>query len=353
VPKLDPRKVQKELEADRIWPVYWLHGPERMKARELLKRIQAAALGSPPQEKGLAPGSSVGLGGVGPQVFEGAETSVHELLDASQSLSLGGGIPFVVVRDAHLLREPDGLAPLLGEAQTRENLAFCCVFLSKDLDARRKFSKLLIEKAAVVACEEVPEDEREAWIGYLARTREVVLPPELSARLRGLDPWNLDSVDQELAKYALALLSDEGTAAEVLLGGGPGAGGSEAFVDSLLSRDRTRALRTVSHFAESPEEALPLLGLLGWNVRHLLVAALDRANGTRNLKLSPFLAQRFERWAKRWTPAEVVELQRALAELDFATKQTPKLPLALWTELVLRTAAGSPVSGNTRGHADS
>ena len=37
MPKLEAKQVQKELDEGWLWPVYWIYGPEGMKARELLK----------------------------------------------------------------------------------------------------------------------------------------------------------------------------------------------------------------------------------------------------------------------------------------------------------------------------
>jgi DNA polymerase III delta subunit len=82
------------------------------------------------------------------------------------------------------------------------------------------------------------------------------------------------------------------------------------------------------------DQALPLLGLFAWNVRQLAQVVSDREKGIRSAKLSPFLVERFNRWARSWKLDEILELQSALAEVDFGIKQTPKLPLGLWTSLV-------------------
>ena len=328
MPKVEAKIIQKELASGRIWPVYWIYGAERMKSRELLKLIRKAVT---PEGDG---NSSAGFGSFNEESLEGGEVSASEVVDLAQTLSLGGGVRFVIIRDAHLIKDAEELAPLLGPAATRDQLPHCCVFLSKDLDGRKKFSKILIEKAAVIACEEVPEDERESWIGYLAKRRGINLPGELVARLRGLDPWALDSVDSELEKYSLALTVDPESAAAVVLGGVLGDNGSEAFLDAFFRRDTAKAMAIATSFAEAPDESLPLLGLLSWNVRQLALVVSDREQGTRYAKLSSFLAGRFDAWSRRWKLDEIEELQSALAELDFGLKQTPKLPQGLWAELI-------------------
>ena len=321
MPKLEPKHVQKDLEKGIIWPVYWLYGTEAMKSRELLKRIRKAVLGTDE--------SSV----FQEEILDSAEVSASQVLEAAQSLSLMGGTRFVVVRDAHALKESDTLSPLLGPCAKLEDLTSVTVFLSKDLDGRKKFSKLLTEKAAVVPCEEVSEGDREAWIQYLAQKRGITLPVEVVARLTAQDPWSLDLMDLELQKYegARRVLS-ESEALEVLrVGAG---GGSELFVEAFFSRNFTQALSCVEELAQSPEVAIPLLGLMAWNARHLCqMLAESRAGGGGGLRLSPFLMEKFRRWSRVWTLEEALALQRALGEVDFGTKQTPRLPLGLWASL--------------------
>src|SRR5690606_2935264 len=118
------------------------------------------------------------------------------------------------------------------------------------LDRRRKFSKLLVEKAAVVECDEVPEEKREGWIEYLAKRRGLLeLPPEIVARLRSLDPWSLDIVDSELEKYDLAGQGEEGSA--VLLGSLGSGRSAEQFLEAFFSREKAAALEALGAFVDS------------------------------------------------------------------------------------------------------
>ncbi|MCC7441291.1 MAG: hypothetical protein IT285_06650 [Bdellovibrionales bacterium] len=313
---MDPKAVQKELAQGQFWPVYWLHGTEPMKARELLRRIRLALY---PQGAGL-----------GEQNLEGADASAAEVVDASQSLALGGGVRLTVVRDAHLIKSSEELSPLLLPRCARGELTSVTVFLSRDLDRRKKFSKLLLESAACVPCEEVPESDRDSWIQYLAKNRGIAPPAELTARLGSLDPWTLDIVDQELEKFSLT--GD----ATLVAGQGALTGGPDAFLDAFFGRRLREALAAVHDLAEHPDEAIPLLGLLAWNARQLALALRDAREGTRALKLSPFLQDRFARWTRSWKLSEVAELQAELSRLDHDTKQTPRTPLGMWTVLVTK-----------------
>lgn len=325
MPKLEPKIIQRDLDLNKLWPVYWLYGSERMKSRELLKRIRKTAI--PESESGGAGG----LFGMAEETLDGAEIDGSSVVEAAQSPSLGGGLRLIVVRDAHAMKNPEQIAELFGEPKAKENLASVCVFLSKDFDQRKKISKLLLEKAAVVPCEDVPENEREAWIQYLAKRRGVDLEAELAVQLTSLDPWSLDIIDQELEKFTL----DPDQSGETFLGGLAAGTGSEVFLDAFFSRDLKRALRTVENFADQLDEALPLLGLFAWNVRHLALVLADQKAGTRVVKINPYAADKLRGWARHWTLTDAMELQRKLEELDFGLKQTPLLPVGLWSDLVL------------------
>ncbi len=329
MPKLEPKQIQKEIESGKFRPVYWLYGAEAMKSREVLKRIRSGVLGGETAASSMAAFNE--------SVLDGQECDVGEILDAAGSLALGGGGKFVLVKQAHALNQPDSLLSLCtSEFVNPAEGAAVVVFLSKDLDQRKKFSKGLVEKAACVPCEEILEDDREAWTQYLAKRKGIALTETEVALLRAMDPWSLDGVDRELEKMesAPSAADREG----VLLGGvgAEGRGASESFVEAFLTRDLSRALPEVRHFADSPESALPLLGLLGWNTKMLVGILRDREVGTRETKVGSFLQDRFSRYTRAWTLADAISLQSALARLDFSTKQTPRDPLGNWTELVMR-----------------
>lgn len=328
MPKTELKQIQKELENGLVRPVYWLVGRERMKSRELLRRIRKAVLGD-------GSGSDAGGLGFAEETLDGNEVGADVVVEATQSLSLGGGTRLVIVRDAHLIQNPESIEVLFeGTGPVKkENLSSVCVFLVNELDGRRKFSKTLMAKSTVVPCEEVAEDDRENWIAYLAKRRGQRLSPQLIVHLRSLDPWSLDIVDLELEKLEIASLdASKVGSAEDWFGNLGIEGGTEAFIEAFFCRNRFKALELVQTFAEHPDEALPLLGLLAWNIRYLV---LFLSVGGRSLPLSSYVQERFVRWSKRWTLSEALQLQKRLAELDFDTKQTPLLPLGLWGKLVM------------------
>jgi len=337
MPKLELKAVQRELEQAKVWPFYWIYGPERLKSRELLKRLKKAIF----QESGA---NSFGWN---EETFDGNEAGVERILDSALSPSLGGGTRLILIREAHTLKNPELLSELLGDVSRAPSpmdiseLSSVCVCLAKDLDGRKKFSKLLLERAAVIACDEVLEQQRESWVLYLAKRKGLELPAFLVMQLCTLDPWNLDILDLELEKLSIDGIENqtplEGTGSEAApetVSGLVFGRATERFLESFFLRDLKSALAQLVGFVDRPDESLPLLGLLGWNVRHLALFLSDRALGTRHTKLSPFLIDRFRKWSLKWQLQEVLELQKALVSLDFQMKQSPLLALGIWSQLV-------------------
>ena len=323
MPKLEPKHIQQELEKGLIWPFYWIYGPETLKAKELIKRIKKAVFGQETLEESVA---SFAM-----ESFDGGECDVHSVLDVAQSLSLLGGVRFILIRDAHLLKNPEALTALFGPPQKKSELLSVCVAVAKDFDARKKFSKALLESAPVIACDEIPEAQRESWITYLAKRRGLELHSSQLMHLSALDPWSLEIIDQELEKFSLA-----GAHSDVFLQELAQLGGMDSFIDAFFRRDKKTALEHLGFFADQPDQTLPLLGLLTWNVRQLVGFIADRQHQDYSFKANSYLMEKLKRWSPSWTISDLSLLQRELCQLDFSTKQTPLMPLGLWSQLVIR-----------------
>lgn len=338
MPKLEAKIIQKELEQGLLWPVYYLYGQERMKSRELLKRIRNVVLSDSLLTEATHENSDSlkSWEALAETVLDGSETDGETILEAIQSQSLlsalRDGPRLIVVKDAHWVKNPESIAEILLPKAKKSELTSVCVLLAKDLDGRKKFSKILQEKAAVVPCEEVSESDRESWILYLAKRKDLEIPVQEVARLTTLDPWNLDIVDQELEKYSLFHGSIESSGVSPRIGRVR----SDEWIEAFLSRDLKRSLQTLSFFAEQPDESLPLLGLLAWNVRYLAMMLSHSGHGLRGLKVNPYVAERLHRWSKCWKLSEVLDLQSELTWVDFNMKQTPLTAIGIWSSLVMR-----------------
>lgn len=314
------------LEKKRLWPLIWLYGPERMRARELQKRIRKLALGTEISQPG----------NWNEMTFEGAATDADEVQFEANSMSLGGGTKLVWVKDAHLLQNADALLEIAGNDAPLEELQSVVICLSPSLDARKSFVKSLFKgPAPAIHCAEIELAERARWIRYLAKTRNLAASDALVAALENLDPWSLDRVDSELSKVAIFDEGTEGATSEdalsvLSLDASAMADGFQ-WTDAFWARDLSSTLPSVSGISSEPDRALPLLGLLASQLRQ--IRALARGE---KITAPDFIAAKLRKNLARWKEEELAELERALGNLDFDSKQTAKLSLGHWTELVTR-----------------
>ena len=328
MPKIEAKALQKELDSGKVRPVYFLHGPERMKSRELVRRILRAALAG-------EPANAFNL-----EKLDGGEVGIERVLDATQAFSLSGGTRVILVRNAEELKSLDPLAEYLKELPLSvpvdpAELPSVLVLVSKSFDGRKKASKVILEGAAVTECEEVTEQDREPWVDYLAKRRGLQLDAQERLTLRGIEPWSLDIVDQELAKLEL-VGEDPALRAQALLSG-ISAYARDDFMDAIFCRDLPRALRLQHLFCSDMEVQLPFLGLLSWNLRHLKLYLLEQETRTRSSeKRNPFLTKNLERWKRHWSSSTLRRFEHGLFEIDFSLKNTRLLSAGLWTDLLLQ-----------------
>ena len=326
MPKLEPRVIQKELETGKVRPVYFIYGPERMKSRELIKRIQKTVLQDElPNDFNF-------------EKWDGSEVGIETILDSVQSFSMMGGVKLILVRNTEELKNLERFCEYLKtlentEAKALDEFSSIVVFQSKSFDARKKTSKVIQEYAAVIPCEEVLDQDREPWLDYLAKRRGVVLSPDEKLTLRGLDPWSLDIVDQEISK--LELVQDDGELRASSLLRGVNSHARDELIDAIFCRDQKRALSVMHLFSEEVEVQLPFLGLLAWNLRHLKLLILEQELRSRSPeKRNPYLMKNLERWRKHWNRHSIQELEHSLFEIDFSLKNTRLLGKGLWMSVI-------------------
>jgi DNA polymerase-3 subunit delta len=336
MPKLEPKLIQKELEKGKVRPVYFIFGTEAMKARELMRKIQRTTL----QDSDV---NDFNL-----EKFDASETGIERILDSAQSGSMTGGTKLILVRNAEEWKNQDLLSEYLHslsvtDPSSPDSFQTVLVLISKSFDGRKKSSKVLNDLAAVVPCEEVKEHEREAWIEFLAKRRGLGLGDQERLSLRGLEPWSLDIVDQELSK--LELVGEDASLRADALRSGVSAYAQDEFIDAIFMKDKKRALRVVHHFSKDMEVQLPFLGLLAWNLRQFKAYLLEQETRTPSLeRRNPMLQQKLDRWRGAWNRHSIQELEHALFQIDFSLKNTRLSSEGLWTELVLGVRRGGPGS---------
>ncbi len=346
MPKFDPKTVQLDLEKKIIWPVYWLYGPENLKAKELIRRITVTLS----QLNFSQPESSEAVQWQIEKIDASIATE-SEIVDNARTMSLLGDRKLLMISNAHELSDSEVLEILFdppvqvkgaGAAGGAIDLPVVCIFQAKDLDARKKLSKLVLEKTAAIECAEVPEADRLSWVKYLANRLAIKeLPDWVAEKLAVCDPFSLEIVESELQKFSLFQALDQKlseTELDELISGKPSSEADE-FAHAFLSRSTGnlgRSIELAKAVAKGVDSGIALVGLLAWNIRHLLILKVQSERRLSNsLKLAPFIQQKLSQYLKVWTVDDLCRFQLALSNVDFSLKQTRLDPLGLWSNLCI------------------
>lgn len=326
---MTPAELARELAGGRLRPAYLVAGSEALWRDEALAAIRAATLG----EAG---------GDFDFERLAGERATPSQLLDAVRALPLLAKRRLVVLREPEARRGARGEA--LGEAIERAVRdvagAESCVLLvvAEQIDRRSRWVKAFAEPAALVACD--PPKGTRAALDFLrdeARSQSVSLDGAAAELLAQAVGPQLLLLRQELTKAALFA--------------GPGVRVTRAHVEETLcvvadqpiwdltdaiGEGRTAdALAQLGRMLAGGAAAPMLLGSLAGHFRRLA-----RARAGETLAGPPFLLQKLDRQARRYSPARLVACLRAIHEVDEVLKGQGALPHALAMErLVLGLAA--------------
>ncbi len=352
MPKLEIKTLYRDLDNEWIWPFYWLYGLESMKIRECLKKIKKTIFQN--EGSGTVPGSEHW----NIEIIDGSDSpSCSAILDSCRTLSFSSGKKLVIVRNAQLLKKQEILSQLMGPIQKLTQASSVCVCISKNLDGRKSFSKTLLEKTAVIPCEEILDPQKEKWIQFLAKRRNLLLSSTVVMQLRLLEPWTLDQVDQELEKAFLSTTpilpsSDRSHSidpqsptqevyCETLELGSRHNPDQALFLNYFFTRNKNQGLAQVYQWANQSDQILPLLGLISWYVRQLSIFIFQKANQTHPLFFNAHTEDSLKTWSPYWSLEELVTLQEKLTEMDLKMKQTCVSLLGLWVSLIINFGRNS------------
>lgn len=320
----DLKKLTSDLETKSLAPCYLIYGPEELRAREWIRRIETA---HSPQEK---------------HTRFSEDCTWPELRDEFQSLGLFSQRRLITsVNWVADLGAEEVVAWLRAEAKGAEATgtdsqppATVWIIWEPHLDLRKKGVKDLIELLPTFFAEEVAEPERARWVQHLVKRKGLEKwiqdDAELLNILCGLPDWSLSQVERELEKWELL----DGTEAALEARQFLKQPRADTIVAGVLDRKLDVVLPLLTVISQSPEEAFPLIGLLHWHARMLLSQHLtrDRAPG--------YFQDKARRWVPLWNLKQLTDLEAALVDLDVGLKSSHQASLGLWTEFALRVTRG-------------
>jgi DNA polymerase-3 subunit delta len=202
------------------------------------------------------------------------------------------------------------------------------IFVANELDKRRKISKLLLEKSIAVEFKELEDAELIGW----AKTKLKDLNAEADDRalrhLIGLVGNNVRRLTNEIEKLAIGALPDALITFELVESLVPDSREISNFdlTDSLLAKNKTRALQILKKILDDGAEPLMLLGLIASNFRRLFMSkelmrqGVERREVARIMKLPYGKQEDFLATARRIETDKLTAIMRRISETDVAIK---------------------------------
>ncbi|HEY8120297.1 MAG TPA: DNA polymerase III subunit delta [Myxococcota bacterium] len=326
---MTPSELARELGTGRVRPAYLIAGAEALLRDEAFAAIRRAALGD-------------GGGDFDFERLAGERTTPGQLQDSVRALPLLAKRRLVVLREPEARKGGKGeaLAEALGAVVADVAGSDTCtlVVIAEEIDRRARWVKAFAEPAAFVACDP-PKNAKEA-LGFLrdeARAQGVTLEPAAAELLAESVGPNLLALRQELTKAVL--FAGEGARVtrahvqETIC-----AVAEEPIWDLTDAIGEGRAADALALLARMLGAGAPPQVLLGSLAGHFRKLARSRAG--QPPAGHPFMVQKLERQARRYSPARLLSCLRAIHEVDEVLKGQGALPPELALErLVLGLAA--------------
>ena len=333
-----------QVKAGKIGQVYLFTGPENYVKRSALALLR---------EKLLPPG----LEALNESPLEGAPAQA--IIEAGETLPVMGERRLVVVRD---------FAPLMPgtakeeEEESRRLCAWlpqvpptcCLVFYLRDaFDSRKKLSAFLVRQGAQVNFEPLTDVQLEKWLADQARRRGGGIRPDAARQLVFLAGRDLSRLGGELDKLCAYAGPAPVTRAMVDKLAVPSLEANVfRMVDSLMEGRAAQAFALLKAMGQNGETPLGILYMLTRQVRLLTHLSLLRAQGQplpaiqSALALSPYLAQRLDAQAARFTPQRLQALYQACTQAEYRVKSGQARDQAALDQLLLNLAQPAPSPEN-------
>jgi DNA polymerase-3 subunit delta len=324
-----PAELTRELAEGRVRPAYLIAGAEALLRDEACGAIRRATLGDDGGDFDF-------------ERLAGERTSPGQLHDSVRALPLLAKRRLVVLREPEARKGGKGeaLAEALSSVVADVAGSDSCVLVvvAEEIDRRSRWVKAFAEPAALVACDP-PKNAREA-LGFVrdeARAQGVQLEAAAAELLAESIGPNLLALRQELTK-AILFAGDAAKITRAHVQETICAVADEPIWDltDAIGEGRTAdALGALSRMLGAGAPPQVLLGSLAGHFRKLA-----RTRAGEPPAGHPFMVQKLERQARRYTPARLVACLRAIHEVDEVLKGAGALPADLALErLVLGLAA--------------
>jgi DNA polymerase-3 subunit delta len=263
------KDLERELKQGKLSPVYLLFGPEGY-----LRDQAAAAITNEALRDTL-------LREFNESTFNLTQTDVQTAIAAAEQLPMMAARRVVRLRDFAKLADTDEDILLRYLARPAESSVV--IFVTDDLDKRRKLSKTLMQECAAFEFTHLKEAELKTWARSYVKSLKSDADEQTLLRIIELAGNDLRILSNEIDKLATAALSSGRISTELVdaLVGRSRELSNFDLADHLIARNRKRALQTLKHLLADGAEPVMLIGLIASNYHRLALAREVLARGSR------------------------------------------------------------------------
>ena len=253
-------ELRRQLKAGQVAPLYLLHGPEDYLRGRAAAAISDAALSGAPLRE------------FNESSFSLASADVQQALATAEQLPMMAARRVVRVTDFGRLRDADEEALLRYLDRPAESSTV--VFITDDLDKRRKLSKVLLQACVSVEFAELKDSEAVAWAKSRLRELKAETDERTLRQIVGLVGTGVRRLESELGKLATAALPGGFITLDMVesLVGRSREMSNFELTDHLIARNRSRALETLRRLLDDGAEPVMLIGLLASSYHRLALA---------------------------------------------------------------------------------
>lgn len=202
------------------------------------------------------------------------------------------------------------------------------LFIADDFDKRRKAAKLLIDKAVAVEFKALDDDEALQWAKGRIKEAGFSYDDSAARLIVSLVGDDIRRLASEIEKVCTSILPEKLITVEAVerLVSNTRELSNFELSDHLLTKNRRKALETLTKILDDGAEPLMLLGLIASNFHRLLLAkemvekGMDRGEVARVLKLPYRKQEEFLASARRTSRESICHVLERLAETDLAIK---------------------------------
>ena len=319
MPVRTSKDLTQALNKGQIEPVYFLFGPETYLRDEAARLIADQAM------------SGTLLREFNDSTFNLTSDDARDAIAAAEQLPMMSQRRIVRIKNLGKLKEAD--EEVLLNYVNRPVETSVVIFITEDIDKRKKLARLLLAGAAF-EFQPLKLSELQAWIRSYLKGLTAEIEPQALQRILETVTSDLHTLANELNKLAAAALPSGRITTELVesLVGRSREHMNWELSDHILSRNRRGALKTLKDLLDDGVEPLLLIGLIAGTYRRMALAKALLSQGASpaeifsEVRMPPFKQRDYLAMLNRVDSEGLARTIRRVAQTDLAIKTSKGTP---------------------------